>query len=78
MKAQKINLNKLAKDITIGEGLKESISIAQVKEVLAVAFRELQKYHLEEVAEAISKEWAMREGIRLGDLIMARIGKGTK
>lgn len=31
-----MNLNKLAKEITVMEGLKQSLSIAQVKEVIAL------------------------------------------
>jgi hypothetical protein len=34
----RINLNELARDITLQEGKKQSISIAQVKEVLKLYF----------------------------------------
>lgn len=36
-----IDLNKLAKAITLKEGLKISLSIAQVKEVLKITMEEL-------------------------------------
>ena len=32
-----MNLNEFAKQLTLGEGKKESISVAQVKEVLKIA-----------------------------------------
>ena len=35
-----MNLNELAKEITLKEGLKESISIAQVKEVLGIILKD--------------------------------------
>jgi len=38
-----MNLNDLARDITLREGKTKSLSIAQVKEVMKIAFTELGK-----------------------------------
>jgi len=51
----KINLNTLARDITLREGLKESVSIAQVKEILKITFEELSGYYPSEVLRVIEK-----------------------
>lgn len=48
-----MDLNKLAKDITLKEGKKVPISIAQVKEVLSITLEELGKYSNEEIIETI-------------------------
>ena len=50
-----LNLNKLATKITVQEGKKKSISIAQVKEVMALVCRELSKMSVEEVAQVLRK-----------------------
>lgn len=49
------NLNKLAKDITLAEGLKKSVSIAQVKEVMKLVFKSLKKMSLTEVMDILKK-----------------------
>jgi hypothetical protein len=50
-----INLNTLARDITLKEGMKESMSIAQVKEVLKITMQELGKYKASEIMLAVEK-----------------------
>lgn len=50
-----IDLNKLAQRITKREGLKQSLSIAQVKEVLAITLGELAKMSPEEVEDTLSR-----------------------
>ena len=42
---KKINMNEFAKDVTLEEGGKVSLSIGQVKEVLKIAFTKLVQYH---------------------------------
>lgn len=44
-----VNLNNLAQDITHAEGLKKSVSIAQVKEVMKLIFKSLKSMTLEEI-----------------------------
>lgn len=51
----KINLNKLAKNISLAEGKKVQINIAQIKEVLKCVFFELKKYSDEDILEAIKR-----------------------
>jgi len=48
-----MNLNELAKQITLREGKKVSISIAQVKEVLSITLEELGKYSDDEIMRTI-------------------------
>ena len=50
-----MNMNKLAKKITLMEGLKKNISIAQVKEVMKLLFQELSKKKDEEIAKLLKK-----------------------
>ena len=50
-----MNLNKLARDITIEEGGKINLSIAQVKEVMRILLSTLAALPLEEVAKIILK-----------------------
>ena len=50
-----INLNKLAKTITLAEGKKKSISIAQVKEVLKITLQELTKEDPKEVIKLLKR-----------------------
>lgn len=47
-----INLNDVAKNITEAEGLKKSMSIAQVKEVLRIVFTQ---YSLEDIVRMYFK-----------------------
>ena len=50
-----MNLNKLAKKITLQEGGKESISIAQVKEVMKLVFQNLAKIKPSEALKIIER-----------------------
>jgi len=50
-----MNLNKLAKEVTLIEGKKKSISIAQVKEVINITLSKLSEYPDEEILKAISR-----------------------
>jgi hypothetical protein len=50
-----VNLNNLAKQITLQEGLKESISIAQVKEVMRLFFIALGNMTISEINDIIKK-----------------------
>lgn len=42
---RKIDLNTLARRVTLREGLKRQINIGQVKEVMKILFEELAKYN---------------------------------
>ena len=50
-----INLNKLARKVTLKEGGKQELSIAQVKEVMRLTFEELAKHKLSEVLQVIER-----------------------
>ena len=50
-----VDLNELAKRITLEEGKKESVNIAQVKEVLRIALQELAKLSEDELMDLLSK-----------------------
>jgi predicted DNA-binding antitoxin AbrB/MazE fold protein len=50
-----VNLNKVARNVTLKEGLKKSISIAQVKEVIKHLLNELSKKKNEEVEKLLEK-----------------------
>ncbi len=50
-----MNLNKLAQTVTLKEGKKQSISIAQVKEVMKILFQELAKEKPSEVLKIIER-----------------------
>jgi hypothetical protein len=45
----KVDLNDLAKEITLQEGKKESVSIAQVKEVMHLLLHKLSKLSREQI-----------------------------
>ncbi len=51
-----MNLNKLAQIITKKEGLKKSLSIAQVKEVLKLTLRELKALKLEDLINILKRQ----------------------
>lgn len=51
---KRINLNRLAKEITLRESGKE-VSIAQVKEVMRLLFEELSNYYPSAVLEVIER-----------------------
>jgi len=50
-----VNLNDLAKKVTLKEGKKKSISIAQIKEVMKLLFIELSKYSEDEQLKTIAR-----------------------
>lgn len=50
-----MNLNELAIEITEDEGLKKSISIAQVKEVLRIVLRILKDMSIVELGELLKR-----------------------
>lgn len=50
-----MNLNKLAKQITLKEGKKKSMSIAQVKEVLRITLKIFSKLTLKELVSLLKK-----------------------
>lgn len=49
------NLNKFATQITLREGLKKSISIAQVKEVIKLVLLALKDMTLDELIELLKR-----------------------
>jgi hypothetical protein len=51
-----MNLNELAKRITLKEGLKESLSIAQVKEVIKLFQAELSKMSAKDLNRLIKNK----------------------
>lgn len=54
-KVNRINLNTLAKDITLKEKGKQQISIAQVKEVMKVMLKELNKYNNATIIDTVRR-----------------------
>lgn len=50
-----MNLNDFAKEVTLKEGKKLNLSIAQVKEVLKIAFTKLCKMDIEEVSKLLKR-----------------------
>lgn len=50
-----MNLNSLAREVTLKEGLKKSISIAQVKEVMKLLFEELSRMDVITLAKILKK-----------------------
>ena len=50
-----MDMNKFAKDITKKEGLKKSISIAQVKEVIKLVLTTLSRLHPHELGVVLRK-----------------------
>jgi len=51
----KINLNNWAKEITLKEGKKVNLSIAQVKEVLSIILKDLKQMTLEQISSLLKK-----------------------
>jgi hypothetical protein len=49
------NLNTLAREITLDEGLKKSLSIAQVKEVIRLFMHYLKYMEMREIADLLKK-----------------------
>lgn len=54
-KMAKVNLNKWAKEITLDEGLKKSLSIAQVKEVLHIVLHDLKQMPFKDIISLLTK-----------------------
>lgn len=50
-----MNLNDLAVKVTKAEGLKKSVNIGQVKEIMKILFTELGKTSLADVAKILNK-----------------------
>ena len=50
-----VNLNSFAKGVTLKEGLKKSLSIGQVKEVIRLVFLALKDMKLEEIVAILKK-----------------------
>lgn len=50
-----VNLNDMAKRITLKEGKKRQVSIAQVKEVMKLTFEELAELEIEEITKIINR-----------------------
>lgn len=50
------NLNTMARKITLAEGLKKSVSIAQVKEIMKLVFKELKTLSFAEVLNILTKQ----------------------
>jgi hypothetical protein len=51
----KINLNDLAKEITLQEGKKRSLPIGQVKEVLKITLLKLKQFTTEDVIKLLRR-----------------------
>jgi hypothetical protein len=51
----RINQNELAKKITIIEGKKRSVSIAQVKEIMKITFQQLSLHEDKDILNLINK-----------------------
>jgi len=49
----KINLNVLAREITLKEGKKKNLSIADVKEVMKIIFTRLAKLNKEDIEDIL-------------------------
>lgn len=50
-----VNLNTFAKDITLAEGKKLNLNIAQVKEVIKLTLEQLKKLTLGELTELLKR-----------------------
>ena len=69
----KINLNKLAKQITDKEGKRQQVNIAQVKEILKVTFHTLiMNYSPSEVMEVIERH-AIKPKTLQTQVVMPRV-----
>ncbi len=49
------NLNNFAKNIALQEGLKKSVNIGQIKEILSITMKLLRKLSMEEVIELLKR-----------------------
>ena len=50
-----VNLNEFAKEITLTEGKKESVNVAQVKEILSITLTKLAALTEEDLDELLSR-----------------------
>ena len=50
-----MNMNKFAKEITLAEGLKKSVSIGQVKEILRIVLKRLAKTDMSELIRLLKR-----------------------
>lgn len=50
-----VNLNKMAREITLAEGLKKSVSIAQVKEIQGLVLRSLKKLSVNDLVTLLAR-----------------------
>ncbi len=57
----KINLNSLAIDVSIDEGKKESVNIAQIKEVISITLKKLSEYDDDQILECIGRYKGFKE-----------------
>lgn len=55
-----MNLNTLAKDVTLKEGQKVNLSIAQVKEVIKIVLKALSELTLDEVTQLLARVKKMK------------------
>lgn len=51
----KYNLNNMAMVVTKKEGLKKSVSIAQVKEIMKIVFTMIASMNFEDVADTVRR-----------------------
>ena len=52
-----MNLNKIAKNITLKEGKKISLPIGQVKEVIRLFIEEMERYTPDDIIEMMQRQW---------------------
>jgi hypothetical protein len=50
-----VNLNTMARNITLQEGMKKSVSIAQVKEILKLTLRSLKTMSVAELMQLLAR-----------------------
>lgn len=50
-----MNLNEMAKRVTLAEGLKKSVSIAQVKEIMKLVFEDMARMSDNEILDTIKR-----------------------
>ena len=52
---ENVNLNELAREVTLIEGKKESVNMAQVKEILSITLTKLAALPQEQLDELLSR-----------------------
>ena len=50
-----MDMNKFAQEITLSEGMKKSVSIAQVKEILKLTFKKIAHMELSELVNLLKR-----------------------